>query len=77
MTFAPLTRNRGRELKHTNVRWCLSTFVLGRAMIARRPQMLQMSAVETGQMSFVEAGWMSAVEITGRLVTQGSCLLHL
>ena len=41
--------------------WFLSTFVLGRAVIARQPQMLQMSAVETGQMSSVETGQMSAV----------------
>ena len=30
-------------------------------MIARQPQMLQMSAVEAGQMSAVETGQMSAV----------------
>ena len=30
-------------------------------MIARQPQLLQMSAVETGQMSAVETGQMSAV----------------
>ena len=47
----------------------MSTFVLGRAMIARQPQMLQMSAVETGQMSAVETGQMSAVE-----TRQMSCL---
>ena len=35
-------------------------------MIARQPQMLQMSAVETGQMSSVETGQMSAVE-TGQM----------
>ena len=40
--------------------------MLGRAMIARQPQMLQMSAVETGQMSSVETGQMSAVE-TGQM----------
>ena len=39
--------------------WFLSTFVVGRAMIARQPQMLQMSAVETGQMSSVETRQMS------------------
>ena len=32
-------------------------------MIARQPQMLQMSAVETGPMSAAETGQMSAVEI--------------
>ena len=62
LTFAPLQRNRGRELKHRKTLWFLSTFVLGRAMIARQPQMLQMFAVETGQMSSVETGQMSAVE---------------
>ena len=31
-------------------------------MMARQPQMLQMSADETGQMSSVETGQMSAVE---------------
>ena len=46
--------------------WFLSTFVLGRAMIARQPQLLQTSAVETGQMSSVETGQMSAVE-TGQM----------
>ena len=46
--------------------WFLSTFVLGRAMMARQPQMLQMSAAETGQMSSVETGQMSAVE-TGQM----------
>ena len=35
-------------------------------MIARQPQMLQMSAVETGQMSSVETGQMSAAE-TGQM----------
>ena len=35
-------------------------------MIARQPQMLQMSAVETGQMSAVETGQMSAAE-TGQM----------
>ena len=35
-------------------------------MIARQPQMLQMSAVETGQMCSVETGQMSAVE-TGQM----------
>ena len=35
-------------------------------MIARQPQMLQMSAVATGQMSSVETGQMSAVE-TGQM----------
>ena len=44
----------------------LSTFVLGRAMMARQPQMLQTSAVETGQMSSVETGQMSGVE-TGQM----------
>ena len=39
--------------------WFLLTFVLGRGMIARQPQMLQMSAVETGQMASVETGQMS------------------
>ena len=53
LTFAPLEQNRGRELKHTKTKWFLSTLVPGRAMIARQPQMLQMSAVETGQMSSV------------------------
>ena len=38
----------------------MSTLVLGRAMIARQPQMLQMPAVETGQMPAVETGQMSA-----------------
>ena len=66
LTFAPLKRNRGRELKFRKTQWFLSTFVLGRAMIARQPQMLQMSADETGQMSSVEKGQMSAVE-TGQM----------
>ena len=35
-------------------------------MIARQPQMLQMSAVETGQMSAVETGQMSAAD-TGQM----------
>ena len=39
----------------------LTTFVSGRAMVARQPQPLQMSAVETGQMSSVETGQMSSV----------------
>ena len=34
----------------------------GRVMIARQPQMLQMSAVETGQMSALATEDMSAVE---------------
>ena len=38
------------------------TFVLGRVMTARQPQMLQMSAVETGQMSALATKEMSAVE---------------
>ena len=42
--------------------WFLSTFVLGRAMIARQPQMLQMSAVETRRMSALATEAMSAVE---------------
>ena len=37
-------------------------------MIARQPQMLQMSAVETGQMSADETGQMSAAE-TGQMST--------
>ena len=53
-TFATLQRNRGRELKHTTTQWFLSTFVVGHGMIARQPQMLQMSAVETGQMTAAE-----------------------
>ena len=44
--------------------WFLSTFVVGRALIARQPQVLQMS--ETGQMSSVETGQMSVVE-TGQM----------
>ena len=44
----------------------LSTFVLVCAIMARQPQMLQMSAVETGQVSSVQTGQMSAVE-TGQI----------
>ena len=43
-------------------RWFLATFVVGRAMVARQPQMLQMSAVEAGQMSALATEDMSAVE---------------
>ena len=56
----------GRELKYTNTQWFLSTFVLACGMIARPPQMLRRSAVETGQMSSVETGQTSAVE-TGQM----------
>ena len=42
-----------------------------RAMMARQPQMLQMSAVATGQMSPVETGQMSAAE-TGQMSAEGS-----
>ena len=42
--------------------WFLSTFDVCRAMVARQPQMLQMSAVETGQMSALATEDMSAVE---------------
>ena len=74
LTFTPLEPKGGRELKHTKAQWFLSTFVLGPAMIARQPQMLQMSVVETGQMyalatedmSAVETGPMSAAE-TGHM----------
>ena len=43
-------------------------------MIAKQPQMLQMSAVGTGQMSAVETGQMSAAE-TGQTLRQDDCLL--
>ena len=46
-------------------------------MIARQPQMLQVSAVETGQMSSVVTGQMSAVE-TGKMSSvakEDICLL--
>ena len=56
----------GRELKHTKTKRFLSTFVLGRGMMARQPQMLQMFAVETGQTSSFETRQMSAVE-TGQM----------
>ena len=56
----------GREPKYRKTQWFLSTFVVGHAMIARQPQMLQMSAVDKGQMSSVETGQMSAVE-TGQM----------
>ena len=47
-------------------------------MIARQPQMLQMSAVETGQMSSVEKGQMLAVE-TGQMSSSktGRCPVSL
>ena len=43
-------------------------------MMARQPQMLQMSAVETGQMSSVETGQMSAVE-TGQMTAAETSVL--
>ena len=51
--------------------WFLSTFVLGCAMIARQPQMMQMSAVEAGQMSSVETGEMYAAG-TGQMSSVGT-----
>ena len=61
-TFAPLTRNTWSRAQYMRTQWFLFTFVLGRAMIARQPQMLQMSAVGTGQMSAVEIGQTTAAE---------------
>ena len=62
LTFAPLERNRGsRAQTHKNSMVFVNFCPRPRPMIARQPQMLQMSAVETGQMSSVETGQMSAV----------------
>ena len=66
LTFATLQRNRGSRAQTYKNSMVLTTFVSGRAMVARQPQPLQMSAVETGQMSSVETGQMSAVE-TGQM----------
>ena len=43
-------------------------------MMARQPQMLQMSAVETEEMSSVETGQMSAVE-TGQMTAAETSVL--
>ena len=62
LTFAPLERNRGSLVQRQKALWVLSAFVLGRAMIARQPQILEISAGETGQMSAVETEQMTAAE---------------
>ena len=47
-TFAPLTRNMGSQAQIKKHSMVFSTVVLGGAMIARQPQVLQMAAVDTG-----------------------------
>ena len=65
LSFATLQRNRGSRAQTHKNSLVLTTFVLGRAMVARQPQPLQMSAVETGQMSSAETRQVSTGK-TGR-----------
>ena len=61
----PLQQNRGSRAQ-TQTLNVFVNFCPGRSMIARQPQVLQMSVAETGQMSSVGAAWMPAVE-TGQM----------
>ena len=62
LTFTTLQRNRGSRAQTHKNSMVFVNFCLGQAMTARQPQMLQMSAVETGQTSALATEDMSAVE---------------